>query len=93
MMKRWVIIVVLVSLLITLLALGPISPVRAQTETATLAPTLAPYYSTADLSGGTLLIERRVTFGDLFVGFAALLVAVVIGASVLPDLGERIFRR
>ena len=80
----------LIVLVIIGLMLYPMAQAAAQTETPTPVPS---YSSTADLSGGTLLIERRVTFGDLFVGFAALLVAVVIGASTLPDLGERLFKR
>lgn len=84
-------IVVTALCLLLLLAL----PAEAQTTTPP-APTALPgtYYSTAPLSsGGTLLIERRVTFGDLFVGFSALLVSVVIGVSALPGMATRLFKR
>lgn len=82
-------------LLAYILALCPALPAAAQasTPTPTMTP-LAPYYTTEQLStGSTLLIERRVTFGDLFVGFAALIAAVVIAATSLPDLAARIFKR
>ena len=77
-----------------LLAFIPAIPAQAQSSTATPTATPLPSYSTTQaLSGGTLLVERRVTFGDLFVGFSALLVAVTVAALALPELGAKVLKR
>jgi hypothetical protein len=90
---RLVIIALLLAGLIGLLAFAVVDPTAAQTETPTPTPFPATYTTTGLSNGSALLIERRVTFGDLFVGFAALTTAVALVATTLPGIGERLFKR
>jgi hypothetical protein len=86
-MMKWVVAVTIILLAGVLTA-----TVRAQPPAQEATPTPQASYITATTlsSGNAFVIERRISYGDLFVGLSALIAAVVVALGGLPDLWNRI---